>query len=356
MFGLSNNITRFLKNTFAKHLPLQPKRAVGVTCVALSMLCYGGKAHAASMDAKGAISAKQHSAIRKLPKPFSVITMASCSDDEGGPVTNLYVWRHGETGSNAAKILSGGGDIEAALTEKGHRQAFDLATKIAKLQLPLQAIYSSDLSRAMDTAQPIQATFSTAIESVIPAPQLREILHGKYELCHGDERKALASLMFKKELEHLKKDQGSIQKKIEDGSLDRFHFSRIHPMSGRVATEEGTIIDVVKFFQYKIQEPETPYELYHRIHAEFIRIAEETQDHGMIDVGISTHGAVLATLINVAQYSKGHHFIPLHYQSDPLYCGSELAMPGGAHIANCALAHFRYYHESGKLQFCGMLE
>lgn len=270
-------------------------------------------------------------------------------------VTNLYVWRHGETTSNTAKVISGGGDDEAILTDIGHQQAYNLAQKILHLKLPLQAIYSSDLSRTVNTAEPILSAFSGTIKNIIPAPQLREILHGKYERIHLDERSQQVALMFKRELDKLEKSFVCIRKEIERGTLDRSLFCRIHPMSGRVAKEEGVIIDVVAFLQNNVQEPETAYELYHRVHTEFIRIAEETQALGLNEVGISTHNAVLATLINYAKYGEKHCFIPVHYQSEPLFSRGELVMPASVKIENCGLAHFRYWHNSKQLEFCGML-
>lgn len=327
-----------------------PKTAVGITFLAFIAFCFTiGNARAD--PEKNYICCKQCS-----QKHFPQITLSLPDAQSDEIVTNFYVWRHGETTSNTAKILSGGGDTEAILTDKGHQQAEDLAKKILHLQLTLQAIYSSDLPRAMSTAQPILTAFFGAVHNITPAPQLREILHGKYERIPAGERNKQAGLMFKRELDKIETSVDSIRKKIEEGTLDRFLFCRIHPMSGRVADARGAIIDVIAFLQCNLQEPETPYELYHQVHAEFIKIAEDTQTQGLSEVGISTHGAVLATLINVAQYSKEHCFIPVHYQSEPLYSREELVMPVGMKIENCALAHFRYWHKSKQLQFCGMLD
>lgn len=287
---------------------------------------------------------------------FPQVTLTSPDYPEDEIVTNLYVWRHGETNSNHSKVISGGGDTTASLTEKGRQQAHELANKILHLGLHLQAIYSSDLLRAISTAEPVLAAFSETIQAITPAPQLREILHGKYERIPGEERGRQAELMFQRELDKMELCNESIRNQIEEGTLDRFHFSRIHSISGRVAKKEGTIIDVAAFLRDNRQEPETPYELYHRVHAEFIKIAEETQHLGFSEVGVSTHAAVLATLIDVAQYSQEHCFIPVHYQSEPLQSKGEVVMPVGMKIENCALAHFRYWHKSKQLQFCGMLD
>jgi broad specificity phosphatase PhoE len=293
---------------------------------------------------------------RQYPqKHLPQITLSPPDGPQDEAVTNLYVWRHGESTSNVTKILSGGEDTGALLTEKGQQQAMDLAKKILGLELPLQAIYSSDLPRAVSTAQPVLAAFSGMIQGITPSPQLREILHGKYGRTSGSERNKQAELMFREELDKMEKSTESIRERIGEGILDRSLFCRTHPISGRVAQKEGSIIDVAAFLQYNVQEPETPYELYYRIHAEFIRIAEEMHNLGLSEVGISTHGAVMATLANVAQYGQEHCFIPVYYQSKPLQSRGELVVPASVKMENCALAHFRYWHKSKQLQFCGML-
>ncbi len=269
--------------------------------------------------------------------------------------TNFYLWRHGETDANCAKILSGGGDTQASLTEKGRQQAAALTDKILQLKLPLQAIYSSDLLRAMETSEPVLAAFSNHLEAVVPRPQLREILHGKYELTDLHERTGLAEAMFTYELGKMEKGNEDFQKQISEEMFDRFLFCKIHPITRRLSKDEGEIIDVVSFLQGEAQEPETPYELYHRIHAELVKIAEETSSLGANEIGISTHGAVLATLINIATYSKEECFIPVYYQTTPLQSQGEVVMPLSVKIENCALAHFRYWHNARHLQFCGML-
>ena len=277
------------------------------------------------------------------------ITLSAPDSQKNEIVTNLYVWRHGETSSNISKILSGGGDTTAALTDQGEQQVIDLAAKISRQGLSLLVTYSSDLLRAMQTAAPISST-------IVPSPQLREILHGKYERTPAKDRGERASLLFKQTLDQFEGMQKSIVGNIQDGILDRFHFWKIHPMSGRVVADDAPVIDVVSYFASNCQEPETPYELYLRVHAEFIRIAKEGRELGLNEVGISTHGAVLASLINVAQFGNKNVFIPVHYQPEEFQRQGTVVMPIGAKVHNCALAHFRYWHKSQQLEFCGLME
>src|ERR1700722_19972777 len=151
------------------------------------------------------------------------ITLAPPDSQEDETVTDLYVYRHGETDSNVGKLLSGGGDTEAALTDEGQQQVRDLAAKISRQGLKLPVTYTSDLLRAVQTATPLSPT-------LITAPQLREILHGKYERTPAKVRSEKASLVFKNELDTLESAHKNIGEGIHNGTVDRFHFWKIHPM------------------------------------------------------------------------------------------------------------------------------
>lgn len=67
--------------------------------------------------------------------------------------TDIYLIRHGETDWNRAARMQGHADV--ALNDLGREQAYQVARAMASYQL--DAIYSSDLSRAFDTAQAIAA-------------------------------------------------------------------------------------------------------------------------------------------------------------------------------------------------------
>jgi len=62
----------------------------------------------------------------------------------------VYLVRHGETVSNAKEVFQ---EQSISLSEKGMRQADILATRLSKL--PVDAIISSDLPRARQTAEKI---------------------------------------------------------------------------------------------------------------------------------------------------------------------------------------------------------
>jgi len=75
-------------------------------------------------------------------------------------MTRLYLIRHGETLWNREKRLQGHLDI--GLNETGLWQAEQVGRHLA--QRPLQAIISSDLSRAADTAQAIAQHHSISLQ------------------------------------------------------------------------------------------------------------------------------------------------------------------------------------------------
>lgn len=66
-------------------------------------------------------------------------------------MTTFYLVRHGETEANKAGILQG--QMDVPLSEKGRRQARLVAEALSGVQL--DAVYSSDLSRARETAEAI---------------------------------------------------------------------------------------------------------------------------------------------------------------------------------------------------------
>ena len=64
--------------------------------------------------------------------------------------TKIYFIRHGESLGNAARKILGHTDLD--LSELGYRQAFATAEHLKDIHIDV--IYSSDLMRAMHTAEP----------------------------------------------------------------------------------------------------------------------------------------------------------------------------------------------------------
>jgi 2,3-bisphosphoglycerate-dependent phosphoglycerate mutase len=95
-------------------------------------------------------------------------------------VTTLLLVRHGETDWNAERRWQGHADVP--LNARGLEQAHALAEQLAAE--PLDAIYSSDLSRARDTAAVVGER--VGVDVVVDA-DLREIDVGPIEGLTGEE-------------------------------------------------------------------------------------------------------------------------------------------------------------------------
>lgn len=86
----------------------------------------------------------------------------------------IYLVRHGQTQWNIKGKTQGHGN--SSLTEKGINQAKKLAQSMIKY--PIDYIYSSDLGRAVETAEIISDKFNL---EVIKTPALREMGFGVWE-------------------------------------------------------------------------------------------------------------------------------------------------------------------------------
>lgn len=95
-------------------------------------------------------------------------------------MTTLIFVRHGQSVSNLNQIFTGSGDV--ALTELGHKQAELTARYLDRYKI--DRIYSSDLSRAYDTAV---HTARRQGKEIVSLPALREINAGLWEGLHFDE-------------------------------------------------------------------------------------------------------------------------------------------------------------------------
>ncbi len=89
-------------------------------------------------------------------------------------MTTVIFVRHGQSESNLAKIFTG--QNEVSLTELGRMQAQNTAAFLK--DYPIDAIYASDLSRAVETAEPTAKMHGLEIH---PCEGLREVFAGKWE-------------------------------------------------------------------------------------------------------------------------------------------------------------------------------
>lgn len=88
-------------------------------------------------------------------------------------MSTIFLVRHGATEWNIHKRAQGQADVP--LTDKGRLQALDAAKQLAAFKVA--AVYSSDLQRAVDTAQAIAHTHGV---DVITDTRLREIDQGDW--------------------------------------------------------------------------------------------------------------------------------------------------------------------------------
>ncbi|MCA9343168.1 histidine phosphatase family protein [Candidatus Saccharibacteria bacterium] len=77
----------------------------------------------------------------------------------------IFIARHGQNQDNANHILNGRRDLP--LTETGRKQAKDLAMGIKEVGLEFEAIYSSPLQRAHETAKIICRTLGIRIDPIV---------------------------------------------------------------------------------------------------------------------------------------------------------------------------------------------
>ena len=88
----------------------------------------------------------------------------------------FYFTRHGQTVWNVENKICGVTDIE--LTERGHRQAAELAERILREDIHIDEIICSPLRRAADTARHISEITGVPMRV---EPRLKEQNFGKYE-------------------------------------------------------------------------------------------------------------------------------------------------------------------------------
>lgn len=103
-------------------------------------------------------------------------------------MTTLLLIRHGQTAWNLAGKYTGQADI--SLNDTGRAQAARLVEQLT--QMPIDAIYTSDLDRAVETANIVSAGCFDKYGDAVPVQtddRLREISQGVWEGMHFEEIK-----------------------------------------------------------------------------------------------------------------------------------------------------------------------
>jgi broad specificity phosphatase PhoE len=119
---------------------------------------------------------------RTLPLEIRAPQPLSQRLPHGAAMGRIYLVRHGQTTANAQQVIQGP-RIDAGLSELGQRQASSVAEALAAT--PLQAVYTSPLTRARQTAEAVvrrhasnrEANSSLAVQVV---PELYEVDYGDF--------------------------------------------------------------------------------------------------------------------------------------------------------------------------------
>lgn len=154
--------------------------------------------------------------------------------------THLIVIRHGETAWNRERRLQG--QIDIPLNDTGRAQARALAEALTGE--PIDAVYSSDLGRAMETATPLAQALGLRVRA---EPRLRE-------RCYG----ALENMTYAEVAEKRPEDFARWQARVPDfappggESLREFHeraveaalsVARRHPGERIAVVAHGGVLD-----------------------------------------------------------------------------------------------------------------
>lgn len=261
-------------------------------------------------------------------------------------ITIIKAWRHGATNANKYALLSGGGNDDpqgyTQLNEEGRLQAKKLGEIVANSGR-IDVVYTSPLDRAINTANAVVEALKQKGNTVEVrvSEQLREILHGPLlELTDANKRNAEGEARIRNAL-------ASDDQCNSDCPLlkDKYRFWKIHPQAAEVVPEE--IVDVENYIRRGETRPETPYHLWQRINEEFIRIAKENL--GGV-VGVSSHGAIIGTLLDGLNENPKGKYLPPHYQAKEIKIGDEVIVPAAVKVENCALIIFKYDSRNGKLE------
>jgi broad specificity phosphatase PhoE len=132
--------------------------------------------------------------------------------------TTVILVRHGETEWNKLHRIQGQAD--SAFTDLGERQTTLLATRLAAVGI--DAVYSSDLGRALRTAEAVANPHSLR---PVPDPGLRERHFGRWEgmtLAEAREDDPEALEMWRRDLEHFRPPGAESSKQMRRRVWDTF--------------------------------------------------------------------------------------------------------------------------------------
>jgi probable phosphoglycerate mutase len=161
-------------------------------------------------------------------------------------MTRLILVRHGQSEANEKKI--GAGQLDYPLTELGHRQAERTAAYLAEHET-IDCVYSSDLSRAVDTARPLAERLGLSIHT---DPALREINSGLFAgllFSERNERFPEEVARLRADFSHMQYPEGEYVPEVYDrvvGCISR--IAEAHPDECVLIASHGGTIRVFHAF------------------------------------------------------------------------------------------------------------
>ncbi|MDP3974676.1 MAG: histidine phosphatase family protein [Candidatus Jorgensenbacteria bacterium] len=164
----------------------------------------------------------------------------------------LYVLRHGETDLTKEKRCAGWSDI--ALNEAGRIQAKEIA---AHIPLPLVAIFSSTLPRAMETASIIATERHFPLDRISPDKNLMERNFGKLTKMTWDEIAAFVGNDLKPADRNLSYDYithgGETAVGVEKRVKEFLDLPELKREGNKLVVTHGGIIRILKLrFPFKV--------------------------------------------------------------------------------------------------------
>lgn len=267
--------------------------------------------------------------------------------------TTIYYWRHGRTEANQQGLLSGGSTEEKGLTDltqQGKDQAVQLRNKLAELGHTFNVIYSSDMTRAIETATIV----SQDKIQIIRDENFREICHGKWQMTKASERRVAITIKFNNEMKRIQ------EQNIE---FDKYHFWKMHPFAVEKELNNEEIIDIKSYLTLDPEEqpPETSYQNYKRFKNALRKVAKS---HPGEAIAVSGHGACLSHYIDRKSTRPEGQFLPPFFTNEPLKDQGEVvltptgepALPKATRVENCTYAVLEYDHETNKLSLKEVVE
>ncbi len=234
--------------------------------------------------------------------------------------THFYAFRHSETFRKAkgTEIQGWINDKNADLTEEGIKAAHELGKNLIENYQDVEVIISSDLNRALKTAEIVASYYQNKI-SVIKDVRFREKCHGKWDTLSPEIRNTHCLDYYTKNLEQL------LSKK------DRFAKWKIDPLStGNIEPPLPNCTD----------ELETIYDVFLRGTAAFKELGKQYEGKKVL---ISSHGTfndIMATEAESRQNECETDLLPVYFESKKREAPK-----------NCAVYHFIWDNAKQELAF-----